>query len=766
MADLLDLNLMPVSRYARQDAPELLGLHTAEPPRRAARGRGADRLVLYLAMYGNALLPPGKQDQVLADLAALFYATPGSVTAAMRTVAEQLNRLLLDRNLRLSSSGKQGLGSLAQVVLRDQNLYLAQSGLIHAYLITAQGTRDLFESELSELSLGQGRAAPISYHQTTLQSNDTLLLAAQPSPSWDYATLSGVYGQGPESMRRRLYGQPDIDLNAVLIQARSGKGKFYLPRAAALQTEITAQASEGETGETIGQLAPGDALDAAIQPQGQVGLMESTGLPEGVKAFHPDLEGMVAAPAQVELVEISPEKSAVGEPRPVHPAESTRTKTGRASVWAALTAIGRPIASLFRQMWNGLRKGLVRILPAEPFATIPSTVMAFIAVAVPIVLVTVSSVTYFRLGQAAQYDRLYSEAQQMAIQAIGQSDILARRADWERTLEILGQVETFKITSETQALRAQARNALDELELVKRVNYLPAISGGLPASMKIVRLVVSEDDVYMLDETSGSVYLARAADQGFEIDHAFQCGPNVPGITLGGSLIDLAAWPAGYTPEATVLALDQTGNLLFCSPDSPPNLVKMAPPPPPAGAWGNLKGFSYDLLDLYLLDPPAKAVWVFPDGNYTEQPYYYFDEEIPEKIQDMVDILVDRNDLYLLQSDGQMILCFSGVPGVIPTRCAPISYVDARPGRENTALTPPAPFSQLQLAPPPDPSLFILEPHGQAIYQFSLRLLVFQRQFLPEKSLGSQEATAFAVNTLKRNLFLATGNEIYYAIMP
>ena len=90
MATSLDINLLPAARYAGRDYPELLSLHAAEPPRHSARGREADRLILYLAVAGNAPLPPGKQDQVLADLSKLFFETPGSVTAALRKAAEEL----------------------------------------------------------------------------------------------------------------------------------------------------------------------------------------------------------------------------------------------------------------------------------------------------------------------------------------------------------------------------------------------------------------------------------------------------------------------------------------------------------------------------------------------------------------------------------------------------------------------------------------------------------------------------------------------------
>ncbi len=230
MATSLDLNLLPVARYAGREYPELLSLYAAEPPRRSARGREADRLILYLAVAGNAPLPPGKQDQVLADLAKLFFATPGSVTAALRRVAEELNKLLLERNLHLTSSSRQGIGLLTQAVLRGSQLYLAASGPVNFFLVTADQTEHYFDPEMADRGLGQGRSTPISFFQSTLQPNDTLIMAVQPAPSWSVENLTGLHGQGPESLRRRLFNQAIPDINAVMVQARTGKGAFYLPK--------------------------------------------------------------------------------------------------------------------------------------------------------------------------------------------------------------------------------------------------------------------------------------------------------------------------------------------------------------------------------------------------------------------------------------------------------------------------------------------------------------------------------------------------------
>ena len=752
MPVLLDLNLLPVARYAGQEYPDLLGLYVTEPPRRTARGRAADRLVLYLAMSGNAPLAPAKQNQLLENLAKLYYATSGTATSALRAVAEQLNDLLWKRNLRNVNSGHQGVGVLVQAVLRENQLFLALCGPAHAYLIAENETQYYYDAEMDSQALGQGRLVPIVYHPASLQANDTLLLAAQPPADWDVTTMNGLHGQGPESLRRRLFANAAGDLNAVLIQARPGKGKSFVLRQ---------KTASGEAPPVVS--LPGDEQVAEISlPAAAAEAITGAGLlATSVEPEAPVLDAAVEPP---------------GEAIPPGPAAETVEQTQKqraparlnlAPLWKVLVAIGTPLALLGQRLGQLLRTVFGRMLPVDPFQSIPNSLMAFVAVMVPVVIVTVASTVYFELGRDAQYEILYAQAQKMAAQAAGQTDLLARRSEWEATLALLQQVEAYKSTSDTQALYAQAQVALDELDLVRRLDYRLAVSG-LPLSVNITRMVVSDVDMYLLDSNSGNVFHAQLTGHGYDIDPSFECGPNVSGILLAGPIVDIVAWPAGFTPEASLLAMDMGGNAIYCQPNALPQVEAMTPPP--NTLMENLRGFALDLGDLYILDPFSNAVWVYLKSELGVQPSLYFDEEIPF-MQDVDDLAANSSEVYLLHTDGRMTLCFSTGLITAPTRCNDQRYIDSRPGRENTPLIEQSPFTQVQASEPPDPSLFLLESSGQAIYHFSLRNLVFQRKYLPQNPLSTQSATAqpataFAVNPLRRLIFLAVGSQVYYANLP
>jgi hypothetical protein len=719
-------------------------------------------------MEGNAPLPSNKRDQTLEDLAKLYFSTPGSITAALRRTAEELNQLLLERNRGLGGA-RQGVGLLTQVVLREQQATIAHSGFLQTFLIAGERSEHFSDPEMKDRGLGLSRATPVNFFQASLQPNDTLLLAALPSPDWSLLSLANTYGQGPEGLRRRLIAQTSDDLNALVIQVKPGKGKFYL-----LQTGTPSAA------------AP--ATQASVPPPLPIAPAAVLSAKEAAPAIQPT-ETVLAQDAALPAEDIAPvaSVSAAGlgtaehESQPAEPPAVTgsiptegttlaqkparKPRTAPFSGW--LAAMLTPIAGALRRAGGGLNTLFGRMLPGDVFQSIPSSLMAFIAVAVPVVVVTAASVTYNRLGKAAQYDLLSTQARQIAMQALEQTDLAARRADLGASLTLLQKAESYATTPEAekeiQAMRIQVRNALDELDYVRRINYQPAIVGGLQVTSNITRMVAFDDELYLLDSTSGEVIRAILTGRGYQIDYTFQCKPGSYGDINVSTLIDIVAWPAGYEPPAKLLATDSAGNALYCAPDQSPLADRLKPA---AGeSWGNILASTLDQGDFYALDLPSNGVWIYWRSEFAEDPTLFFDEEIPP-LQQVIDLVVDRDDLYLLHSDGSLLLCVRDTLIVAPTRCSAATYSDRRPGRENVPVSPPSPFSQMLVIPPPDPSLYFLEPSGQAIYHFSLRNLAFQKVLMPETSLPAHPASAFTANHSRGYLYLALGNQVFYAVNP
>ena len=152
--------------------------------------------------------------------------------------------------------------------------------------------------------------------------------------------------------------------------------------------------------------------------------------------------------------------------------------------------------------------------------------------------------------------------------------------------------------------------------------------------------------------------------QGYSQDEGFKCGPgSINGVQVG-KLVDMLAIPINNPAKAPILAIDNTGNILFCSVGASPTAAALLPPD---GGWQNLRSIAFDSGKLLVLDPGANAIWIYRgfSSNFDQVPVSYFDD-LPVKLQDAVDTAVSKDELFLLHTDGHSSHCLaSQVSGLV-----------------------------------------------------------------------------------------------------
>ncbi len=230
MTTKFDLVLLPLSVQGGTDQSVMPGLHVAVPPRRTARGRSSERLIIFLTLVGNAPLSTADTKKTVTHLEQVYYQTPGSSTAAMRSLAEGLNDYLLKRNQNGTNRGLHAAGLLTLVVVRSDRLYIAQSGLGHAYLMTSSGVQHFHRPDVEDRGLGIGRITHQKYFTGELVLGDKLLIAPNPSVAWTVPVLGEMYNLEMGELRGRLMPGTGDTLNAVLVLTESGKGSARILR--------------------------------------------------------------------------------------------------------------------------------------------------------------------------------------------------------------------------------------------------------------------------------------------------------------------------------------------------------------------------------------------------------------------------------------------------------------------------------------------------------------------------------------------------------
>lgn len=770
----IDINLSPLYRINGQEETAMPGVLSLMPPKNAARGREADRLIVYLLLAGNSSFTTTEYKKLAEDTANVFYQTPRATTSAIKAAAEYVNKILLERNMASTTRGQYALGYLLLASIRDTQCIFSISGPLHAFVINQNETRYVFEPSVAGKGLGSSQNAHIHFSQADLNVGDLLLLCGKVPNAWS-APLKDAKPASLDAFRRRLTTITTDDLNAVLIQATIGNGDFNI--VSSVQAEKQDETPPLNLTPSLPKPAETESTPAhVLQPSAYKVEQPKPNLPREFPASIPRAK----ANENVEVVETSiPEvveakekivetQSIPTQPEPEIPSQPSERTRQTAKV------IVRGMQS-FRQlsdnMGERLRSFLPRLLPSPETEIKPvssSTLMLFMSILIPLIVVTLAGVAYLRYGVSEQYDTYLNQAQQMRDQALALTNPIEQRQSWENVLLNIARAEEHRETSETINLRNEAQAKLDALLGITRMPFNPAFSA--KPGISISRMAASDNDLYLLNASSGEALRAvpSAGGGGFEIDTAFNCRPGVYGNVTVGPLVDIMALPVVNFINATLLGIDASGNLLYCRSGE---VAQAIPLPIPDTNWGRVTAFILENGNLYVLDAPARAVWVYAgkDGTFADRPYFFFGQQTPT--QDVIDFVVSGDEMVMLHADGRLSSCTYSQVDVSTSNCKdPLPMVNLFPAYQDVDLFGSAHFTQMIFAAPPDPSILVLDSDSQSLMRFAPRSVELQNQYRPTAGganaipSGSVNAVAVSPNHV---LYFAVDGQVYFAVnMP
>jgi hypothetical protein len=200
----LDLNLVSLYRIKGQEQSLLPGLLAQNPPKRTARGRENDRLLIYLNLAGNISYSSDEYAQITAKLAERFYQTSGSLTFALKTSIETLNTVLAERNMKTTGQGKYSIGVLVMAALRGDLLYIVQTGPTRVHWLGTNGAKHFYDPSLAGKGLGLSQNTRMYFAQAQLNPGDLLVMSANQPKEWQAA----LEEPGPVSLQT-LQPPPD-----------------------------------------------------------------------------------------------------------------------------------------------------------------------------------------------------------------------------------------------------------------------------------------------------------------------------------------------------------------------------------------------------------------------------------------------------------------------------------------------------------------------------------------------------------------------------
>ncbi|MEE9216162.1 MAG: hypothetical protein V3U32_01895 [Anaerolineales bacterium] len=708
------------------------GTLALSPPRKAARGRSHDFLFVSLKLLGNA--GEGRASRLAQVAAQAFFRTPGSVTAALRQATMAVNQELVDGSLE---------AGMVVGALRSENLYFSECGAGETILIRS-GTVSRMTG--SERTLGSSLAPMIQFQHLEVRPSDLIILTAADDVPWSDLSLTGLTGLALDQVNERLVTGTDRDITGLLIQV-PGKAEVPMPRS----VEDPPRASVGALGAASPDL--GEQVAVRSYSGEQMPPVQLTPTSESMSGSEGTLAG-----------ESSPARESEEPDTPPHDPADFEAEVPR--IWLRRLAFRLRVTG--KRASRLISEVIVRLIPgtldAQQFDEFSPNLLAFTAAAVPILVVGISSILYFKHGRVEQFESYLAQARSAVITAQIQPLGEESRADWVMAAQWLDLAESYQATDSSNSLRGEVQSALDQLDRVIRLDFVPAVSGGFGPKANLTAVAATVTDLYAYDEGAETIWHAWATGRGYEIDSQFQCLEGTDSIPDFGQPVTMVIQPEpGALGAEGVVAIDAAGSLLYCAPGAEPLTGKLAAPD---AGWGEIQAIEVFGNDLFILDPVKNAVWIYDaaDGLFSGFPALYFVEETRE-LGTAVDLALAQDELIILYADGGIDRCRRTIESTndgnlrIRVECeTEPQFQDERAefGPQSTILdAEPASFVY---SPPPEPSLFFLDGLEGTVFHYSMRL-VYQAQYPTDFDAQVNAITAAPPN----DLFVAAGDQIYYA---
>jgi hypothetical protein len=402
-------------------------------------------------------------------------------------------------------------------------------------------------------------------------------------------------------------------------------------------------------------------------------------------------------------------------------------------------------------------------LRPENALRVPDRLLMGIAILLPLLVALAVGAVYIQRGRNQQFIKYLDLARTEAGLARVQPDPLAAKPHWQIALASLDQADRiFPNQPDSVALRGEAQAAVDAVDNVQRLDFVPLVPGGFGGSARIVEVVVHGNEVYALDSTRQAVYRALlTSDEKYVIDRNFQCQLGVVGTVVISRMVDIA-WlnTPNIVGQPALMALDEDGDLMYCKIDgtSPEASTLIAPD----AGWKRPTAMEIYADRLYVFDPGANDIFLYDrvGGVFSERPKSYFTGQVLD-LSATLNYTIAQGEVFLLRGDGRLIFCVRDLT-TLQTRCVENAlFTDSRPSHLSGERLDDvvAPVS-LYFDPPPEPSLYLLDTATNGIYQLSLKLAL-QKVYRSARNLNAPFTTV-AIGPNKE-VFVGAGNNVYWA---
>ena len=301
--------------------------------------------------------------------------------------------------------------------------------------------------------------------------------------------------------------------------------------------------------------------------------------------------------------------------------------------------------------------------PPEPSKGNRRRLIVSIAILIPLLTSAVVGAAFLREGSINQEEGLQlvqlADSQLLQVQqALAVDDKATARASLSQAQRYLDEaIVLIGVTDQIQELSEVITTELQELLQVRALYSLDVPLLEYAADAEPHRIVVSDQDIYMLDSGRQSIahYRTNPERTLLEEDNGaiLKEGDIVSGVTVG-RLVDIAWQPriAGFADKASLLVLDRNNNVFrYNRLDGATHLVLRE-----QNSLGSVGQLAIYNGRLYLADERSNQIFRYSPAGlaYDDPPAAWFDEQIRGDLAGLIAMGID-GDIWLLSEDGTLL---------------------------------------------------------------------------------------------------------------
>ncbi|PKO14239.1 MAG: hypothetical protein CVU39_15710 [Chloroflexi bacterium HGW-Chloroflexi-10] len=814
---MFDLYIYPFGIHQGKEISQLTGYFVSNAPKKAARSRVSDILIIrFTPQVESNSSKKLFLDTLLSGSSEYYYKSSGPITTACRKTADFLNERLVNFNLNQETALT---GTLQILVVHQNDIYIIQTGTSTVFLLSRTKFDQFTDKSIGTQLIGISKTVSYRYYHANISSGDRLILSAKMPSTWKARDLLDGSRTSIGHLRKDLIRQTQQDFEAVILQFRTGDGSIHQLK---LDTSALAEEKRNEINE-LPSSAPGPSFTrptvsttpalettasgqelphAAVETPEQWPVSPEKETRQGsFEPVHSSLVSVVKAPLEAEPhakeVISQPENKQEGiylsgEPwKSSNPEKSVKKRSENYSRKPLIDE--KRVADSIKKTrlgfiqisrgWNKVKstisKGLLTLFQrANPddsnqSNSISPGFMLFVAILVPVIVAAIGFTVYSQDGRVKEHEKLVIHATELVSLAEAETDVVAQLQIFQQAFQTVLDAEHFGNTDASVDLKNYVQAKLDTLQGVTRIKVVSTVPGGVVRGLKIVSMVAApNEDIYALDAETGQVLRLVPTRPDYQVDNTFSCGPGKQGTLYVNKLVDITPINIPNKTNSTILAVDETGNLLICGPGVNPAAIQL---PVPEIGWSKIKAIAFNGYNLFVLDVGENTKDLYRISSSSElafdsSPRSLFGFEIPVNLGGMLDVAVYQDDLFVLHQSGQLMKCIIGTE-FIETQCdmnSGYGIIQSGQSRETVESISGATFISLSITQPPDPSIYFLDMNGQSVYHFSLALNMQKQIHTDLSSLlfpPDQSMTAFAVSPAGF-IHFAFGDQLYFGNLP